>query len=327
MRGLLGFGFRLILSAAVLGSHGSICRAQGASESVVVAMVGAEAIRLREVDHLLEQITRGREVNPEAMPVLRAQILQEIIDRRLVLAYAQRMGAMPSAMEIEAAMARRKVPSAHESSVQDTGRQPSTSPEGIRRQVVWELTWQKLADRYITEEQAKAYFEAHRRELDGSELSVSHILLGLDANADRDGIDKLCQRAAELRRAITSGEISFEDAAREHSTAPTADDGGRLGFIPRHGAMTEAFSRAAFALDVGQVSDPVVTPFGVHLIRVNRIKPGRRPLTELRGEVQAAMGRELLGRLAHRERRHTSVEFTGASAYFKPGTQELALPD
>ncbi|MHC4405719.1 MAG: peptidylprolyl isomerase, partial [Planctomycetota bacterium] len=136
----------------------------------------------------------------------------------------------------------------------------------------------------------------------------------------------LIEKARAIREEITSGKRSFADAARAHSAGASAPGGGDLGFISRHGAMAEAFSKAAFALEEGQVSQPVVTRFGVHLIRSDRIKPGARKLADAREEVHEALARELLREIAQKERRHTPVAFTGRGPYFRPGTRELVVP-
>jgi parvulin-like peptidyl-prolyl isomerase len=90
--------------------------------------------------------------------------------------------------------------------------------------------------------------------------------------------------------------------------------------------MDEAFSRAAFALAKGDLSPPVRSPFGVHLIRCDDVKPGSKKLADVRAEVQDALSRELLEKLAAMEREHAAVRYTAAWPHFKPGTRELAEP-
>jgi NIMA-interacting peptidyl-prolyl cis-trans isomerase 1 len=68
----------------------------------------------------------------------------------------------------------------------------------------------------------------------------------------------------ELRDRIMDGE-SFSDLARGNSDCSSSRDGGDLGRFS-HGQMARRFSDAAFALDPGQLSDPVHTEFGVHII-------------------------------------------------------------
>ena len=88
--------------------------------------------------------------------------------------------------------------------------------------------------------------------------------------------------------------------------------------------MVEAFSAAAFSLAPGDVSPPVVTPFGVHLIRCDEVHPGGKSLADVREEVLSGLSRELLEKLAAVERRYTPVKYTGATAYFDPVTGRLA---
>ena len=145
-------------------------------------------------------------------------------------------------------------------------------------------------------------------------------------NADPGAFEGIVNQAAAIREEIVSGKISFAEAARKYSAGPSAKDGGQLGFIPRHGVMDEAFSRAAFELEIGRVSEPVRTPFGVHLLRCDEIKPGEKQLKDVRKEIEEALARELLEKLAQAERGFTAVEYTGKTPYFKPGTRELVMP-
>ncbi len=178
--------------------------------------------------------------------------------------------------------------------------------------------WPEVADQRV-----EAYFQAHRREFDGSQLSVSHILLRPRAGDGPAALDELLKQAAAIRREIVAGEISFAEAAGKYSAGPSAKRGGQLGYIPRHGVMDEAFSHAAFALEPGQVSEPVRTPFGVNLIRCDEIKPGGKKAADARPEIEDALAGELLEKLARLERVYTPVKYTGKTPYFRPGTRDL----
>lgn len=86
------------------------------------------------------------------------------------------------------------------------------------------------------------------------EVKASHILVETE------------QEAIRLKEEILSG-TSFEDLASEHSLCPSGRNGGDLGFFGR-GQMVSEFEEAAFGLNVGEISDPVRTNFGWHLILV-----------------------------------------------------------
>ncbi|HIH22687.1 TPA: peptidylprolyl isomerase [Candidatus Micrarchaeota archaeon] len=63
------------------------------------------------------------------------------------------------------------------------------------------------------------------------------------------------------------GGKSFEELAKKYSSCPSGRDGGNLGFFGK-GQMVGEFETAAFSLDIGQVSGPIKTQFGYHLIKV-----------------------------------------------------------
>lgn len=87
-----------------------------------------------------------------------------------------------------------------------------------------------------------------------TEVKASHILVDTE------------QEAIKLREEILSGK-DFEDVAAEHSNCPSGARGGDLGFFGR-GQMVKEFENAAFDLKVGELSDPIRTNFGWHLILV-----------------------------------------------------------
>lgn len=107
----------------------------------------------------------------------------------------------------------------------------------------------------------------------GVQIHARHILLSLPdgaSDAERDSVESL---ASELQRRAEDGE-SFADLALEHSDDPgSASRGGDLGTFGR-GTMVPAFEEAAFALDSGEVSEPVESPYGLHVIKLeNRVTP------------------------------------------------------
>lgn len=87
-----------------------------------------------------------------------------------------------------------------------------------------------------------------------TQVRASHILV------------KTANEAMEIKKEIDNGG-DFEYYARLYSLCPTGQNGGDLGYFGR-GQMVPEFERKAFSLPVGQVSDPVFSPFGWHLIKV-----------------------------------------------------------
>ena len=159
-----------------------------------------------------------------------------------------------------------------------------------------ELSSDTVADAIdLAEEDVADWYEANRARFGSAERrEASHILLAADGDA---GTDELVAEARALVARIEAGE-SFDELAAERSDDPgSAADGGRLGEISP-GLMDPPFEEAVFALDAqGSVSEPVVTDFGVHLIRLDAVEAGTivdfADLDEAtRAEVEAAARRD-----------------------------------
>lgn len=126
----------------------------------------------------------------------------------------------------------------------------------------------------ISDEEAQKYYDitisTYRTK---EQVSAKHILVDTE------------EKALEIRKAILAGEISFEDAAKQNSSCPSKEEGGDLGYF-QHGQMVKEFDEAAFAATVGQVTEPVKTNFGYHLILVEDHKEeGTNPFEEVKAQI------------------------------------------
>ncbi|MED4705524.1 peptidylprolyl isomerase [Bacillus velezensis] len=120
----------------------------------------------------------------------------------------------------------------------------------LKDQVKYELLAQKAAKDNIkvTDYDTKEYYDGLK-----GKIRASHILVADKKTAD------------EVEKKLKKGE-KFETLAKEYSTDSSKDNGGDLGWFDKK-SMDETFSKAAFGLKVGQVSDPVKTKFGYHIIK------------------------------------------------------------
>lgn len=137
-----------------------------------------------------------------------------------------------------------------------------------------------------SDQELSAYLEEHRDEYDTPEqVHARHILIRVAENAPETEIAQAKKYLEDLKREIESG-ADFAELAQKHSQDPgSASNGGDLGFFGR-GQMVKEFEDAAFALEPGQVSDPVRTQFGFHLIKVEEKRAAERPtLSQIRERV------------------------------------------
>ncbi|MCC5888418.1 MAG: SurA N-terminal domain-containing protein [Gammaproteobacteria bacterium] len=132
----------------------------------------------------------------------------------------------------------------------------------------------------VTEAALRGAYEREMEAFEGQERRrASHILINTGpARSEADALAK----AEDLRQRIAAGE-DFADLAREFSDDPgSAPDGGDLGMAGRE-TFVPPFERALFGLEaVGEISAPVVTQFGVHLIRLDEIASAEPPSFERR---------------------------------------------
>ena len=131
----------------------------------------------------------------------------------------------------------------------------------------------------LTEEEKKAFFEAQKQSFSKPETaSAKHILVDSE------------EKANDILGKINAGEVSFEDAAKEHSTCPSKDAGGDLGTFGR-GQMVPEFENAVFNMNNGEVSGPVKTQFGYHSIKLENKNESSIPEYD---EVAEEVGKTLL---------------------------------
>ncbi len=128
----------------------------------------------------------------------------------------------------------------------------------------------------VTEKEVKAYYEQHKLEFMTPEsIHARHILIPLPEKATKKQENEALKKAEMIRQRLLKGE-DFAKLAREYSADPgTKDKGGDLGFFTK-GQMIESFEKAAFSLKPGEISKPVRTAFGYHIIKVEEIRPAKQ---------------------------------------------------
>ncbi|MEY8841864.1 peptidylprolyl isomerase [Cribrihabitans sp. XS_ASV171] len=145
--------------------------------------------------------------------------------------------------------------------------------ENERRSLLAAETLQEIM-RVVTTEEAlqAAYDEKYADGFGGDEFNASHILVNTEEEAK--AVKELLENGAD-----------FAATAKEKSTGPSGPNGGSLGWFGE-GAMVPEFEQAVLSLEPGEVSDPVQTQFGWHIVKLNEKRKAEAPaLEEVRGEL------------------------------------------
>ncbi len=274
------------------------------------ATVDNEPIGTAEVEREVALALKGQKLAGNALVRLRKHALEQVIDRHLVLRYLQANKQATSKEDVDFALARL----VRQLKAKDTAlavhlKNIGMTEAELRQELLWKISWARFVEVRSSDENLKKYFEMHRPDFDGAELKVAHILLTVRAG-DETKLKEALDAATTIREEIATGKISFADAAKKYSQAPTARDGGNIGGIHRHEPMPEEFSRVAFALKKKEVSQPVVTAFGVHLIQVLEIIPGQRTWEDCRDELRPAITLYLFRWIAEKERKTAKIGYS-----------------
>ena len=157
------------------------------------------------------------------------------------------------------------------------------APEMVSLQYL-ELNAAALAtDEQPTEEELKQFYEERASlYVTPEERRTRHILVNVDTGATQEQIQAAKQKAEDLRKQIAEG-ADFEKLAKENSDDPgSAQLGGDIGFFGKD-SLDPAYEEAMFSLKVGEVSEPVLSAFGYHIIKLEEIREQKaKPFEEVK---------------------------------------------
>ncbi len=280
------------------------------TERTIAAKVNGEPVYSKEVESEFRQAYGDLQFDDDQRQRLMKAALDQVIDRKLVMSHLAATGQAASKADVDAELAQfEKSLKAQNLTLAQHCERVGLSLDDVRRALAWKVSWKRYCEKHLTPPNLEKYFNAHRRDFDGTQLRVAQILFKLPAGADDAAIAAAKDRANKLRGEILSGKISFADAAKRFSAAPSRDEGGDIGWIERHRPSPEDFSKAAFALNKGDVSDPLLTSFGVHLITITDEKPGAKTWQDVESELRPAVIIYLFRWIADKERPAAKIEY------------------
>lgn len=151
----------------------------------------------------------------------------------------------------------------------------------------------------VTDEQVKTFYNDNIDQFKVPEkVEASHILIRLDADADEAAVESARKEAMAVYEKAARGE-AFDALAKEFSQGPSGPNGGYLGVFERE-SMVKPFADAAFAMKAGEISKPVKTQFGWHVIKVSqRMAAKTETLAEVSDRIRSGLEKEELNNQAY----------------------------
>lgn len=242
-------------------------------DGAIVAKVNGEKILSTDVDKLYAQAQQ------QGFPVNQSQILDQLITKKVLLQEAKKQKIKIEDAAIDKYLT--DLEALINQPIDPLLQKMQLTKEEFRVQIQEQLTiTQLLADKQqpqgsVTQEEIEVFYEANEEYFIAQEqVNASHILVATEAEAQ------------EILKQLKEGE-DFAALAKEKSIDPSAkSNGGNLGFFGK-GQMVPEFEKAAFALDINELSEPVKSQFGYHVIVVHEKKaPGKIVFEDAKADIE-----------------------------------------
>jgi peptidyl-prolyl cis-trans isomerase SurA len=286
----------LLLPALLGPAAGSLAAQDSTVVDRVVAVVGNRPVLASQVDEeVFARQSQGEKLpqSPDSLASIRKQVVTSIVDEELLVQQAQRDTSIHvTDQEIADGVEQqiRKIRANFSSEVDyrnELRKAGFQTPEEYRRWLTDQQRRAAFQNRLIdklrqegklkpvppTEQEMRQYFEEQKGNLGTRPATISFRQIVIAPHASPQAKARTRAQADSIVLELRRG-ADFATAARRFSQDPgSKDQGGSLNWF-RRGVMVPEFERVAFSLKPGVVSDPVESPFGFHIIQVERVQPG-----------------------------------------------------
>ena len=224
--------------------------------------------------HVLAQITGARrdQLKERIISgiVMRKLIEQEIAANNFTISDDE-IDARLQQMQAELELVSQMNPGAF-ASLEEMRKQMGISTAELRDSVSQAIALERLVQKAhayspATEAEAQTFYDENKDRFQQPEqVRARHILRRVEDSTDQKAWDTAEAEIKAIYKDVTANGVAFADAAKEHSDDPSGQRGGDLGFFPRN-VMVPEFEKVAFGLSDGEVSKPLKTTFGWHVIK------------------------------------------------------------
>ena len=195
------------------------------------------------------------------------------------------------------------------------------SKDKIKEQIKKDLALRKILREKegiaVSDQEAQKYYDDNPKEFEVSEqVKARHILIKTPKGGDKEAEKKAKEKAEKIAEEVKKSDANFAEIAKNKSEGPSAKKGGDLGFFTKD-RMVPEFAEAAFSMKDGEISDPVKTDFGYHIIKREKHKEAKKKTFD---EVKE----EIVSKL---ERKRFRNALDGYLADLKEGAEVKKMPD
>lgn len=252
--------------------------------NMVAALINGQEIKISDIDEEMKRnpgaamMLAISKQNPSMLPRIRKTLLQNIIDRQLLLDAAKASKVEINDEELNKTTSEIMARMGGQDAFKKQLEQLALSQDQFNSELRRDITIKNYVDKFVlssvnvSDEDLKKEFEKNPTTYDQQEqVRARHILLKTEATAKPEDLKAIETKANEIYASTQKKDSNFAELAKTNSQDNSASNGGDLGFFGR-GMMVPEFEQAAFALKVGEVSKPVKSQFGYHIIKLEEKK-------------------------------------------------------
>ncbi|BAU23457.1 hypothetical protein THC_1078 [Caldimicrobium thiodismutans] len=238
----------------------------------LIAEVGPYKLFDTELQKIMEDDPQIKQIL-QAKPELKTQVLQSLIERWMNISLFALAGK--------------------EAKLTDDPEVKKKLMESEKMILAEEYLQKNISKINISEEEIKDYYEKNKAQYKEPEgVKLRHILIYVPKNADKKTEEKALNRAKQIRAQLLKG-AKFEELAKIHSDdTASRDKGGDLGIL-REGETIPEFEKSVFKLKPGEISEPIHSPYGYHIVKVEKKIPSQElPLEKVKDRVREDLMKE-----------------------------------
>jgi peptidyl-prolyl cis-trans isomerase C len=290
-------GITLVLLFSLGGLAGAANKSAKPVSSEVAAVVNGKTITQQELAAQLQRVKQrakqqGGDIPEERIDQIRKDILDNLIDQELLFQETVKAGIKVDSAAVASHLSGFKKQFPSEDKYKDALKEIGMSEEELTAAINKGMSIQELIttritkDLTVSEDESKAFYQQHPEYFKRPEqVKASHILIKAGPEATAEQKAEAQKKIAMIGDQLKKGK-DFAELARQYGEDGTKEKGGDLGYFAR-GQMVKPFEDAAFAMQPGQTSEMVTTPFGYHLVKVtDRRAEGMTEFSEAKESIE-----------------------------------------
>lgn len=296
-----------------------------------VAEVDGEAIPAEAFNEEIQKVAKTGKFPPSLLNKFKTRLIDRLVDQHLVDRAIEREEIEVSEKEVDGKL--EKVRARFERAAKKKGKEQSLEQvasqygisdselrDSVRRSIAIEKLLVGEGMERPTDNEVEQYYEENKKKFTRpKQVRTRHILAKVKPDAAEAKWNDAKDRIKKIREKATADGTEFSDLAKETSDGPSAKNGGDIGYISRN-QFDSSFTKVAFKLEKGEISEPVRTKYGWHIIKtLDKRKSKTLPFEEVEGQLEEQLKNK---RIQKRLQKHLDDLRSGATIEKHPENVE-----